>query len=74
MRQWCPVAFVTGVSISYWLTVGQGLLSLQQAKVEGESFYFFCSFTFIPVSLSSLSLYLISSAISSISLLPFSGR
>ena len=37
-------------------------------------FYFFCFFTFIPVPLSSLSLSFISSAISSVSFLPFSGR
>ena len=44
--------------------------------VAGKSvfFYFFCFFTFIPIPLSSLSLSLISSTISSISLLPFSGR
>ena len=37
-------------------------------------FYFFCFFTFIPVPLSSLSLSFISSTISSVSFLPFSGR
>ena len=37
-------------------------------------FYFFCFFTFIPVPLSSLSLSFISSAVSSVSFLPFSGR
>ena len=37
-------------------------------------FYFFCFFTFIPFPLSYLSLSFISSAISSISLLRFSGR
>ena len=58
----------------YWLTVGQGLLSLKQESVEGECFYFFCFFTFTPVPLSSLSLSFISSTISSISFLPFSGR
>ena len=42
--------------------------------VEGECFYFFHFFTFIPVSISSLSLSFISSSISSISFLPFSGR
>ena len=45
-----------------------------EVKVEGEWFYFFCFFTFIPVPLSSLSLSFISSTISSISFLPFSGR
>ena len=43
-------------------------------RVEGECFYFFCFFTFIPVPLSSLSLSFISSTLSSISFLPFSGR
>ena len=43
-------------------------------KGEGECFYFFCFFTFIPVPLSSLSLSFISSTLSSISFLPFSGR
>ena len=40
----------------------------------GECFNFFCFFTFIPVPHSSLSLSFISSTISSISFLPFSGR
>ena len=39
-----------------------------------EVIYFFCFFTFIPVPISSLSLSFISSAISSVSFLPFSGR
>ena len=47
-------------------------------KDRGECFYFFCFFTFIPVLLSSLSLSFISSTLSStlssISFLPFSGR
>ena len=29
------------------LQVGQGLLSLQQVRVEGDCFYFFCVFTII---------------------------
>ena len=70
----CRVSYVTGASNWYWLTVGQGLLSLQQVRVEGECFYFFCFFTFIPVPLSSLFLSFISSPISSITLLPFCGR
>ena len=37
-------------------------------------YFFFCFFTFIPVPLSSLALYFISSSISSISFLPISGR
>ena len=40
-----------------------------EGKDRGESFYFFCFFTFIPVPLSSLSHYFISSTISSISFL-----
>ena len=55
----------------HWLTVGQGLLSLQQVRVEEGCFYFFCFFTVI--FLSPLSLSFISSTISSISLLTFSG-
>ena len=70
----CCVSYITGASNWYWLTVGQGLLSLYWVRVEGECFYFFCFFTFIPVSLSSLSLSFISSTLSSISFLPFSGR
>ena len=60
----------------YWLTVGQGLLFLQQVRVQEECFYFFCFFTFIHFPLSSLSLPFISSitCISSIPFLPFSGR
>ena len=57
----------------YWRTVGQGLLSLQPVMVEGECFYFFCFFTFIHFPFSLVSTF-ISSTISSISLLPFSGR
>ena len=52
-------------------TVGQGLLSLQQVRAERVYCYFFCSFTFFHVPLSSLSLSFISSTIS---FLPFSGR
>ena len=43
---------LTWASNWYWLTVWQGLLSLQQVWVEGEClffFYFFCFFTFIPL-------------------------
>ena len=50
------VYYVTGASNWHWLTVGHGLLSLQQVSVEVECFYFFSFFTFIPVHLSSLSL------------------
>ena len=50
---------------------------LEAGKGRGVMFlflYFFCFFTFIPVPLSSLSISFISSTISSISFLPFSGR
>ena len=47
---------------------------LVAGKGRGECFYFFCFFTFIHFPLSSLSLSFISTTISSISLLPFSGR
>ena len=73
MRRSC-VSYITGASNWYWLTVGQCLLSLFRVRVEGECFYFFCFFTFIPVPLSSLSLSFISSTLSSLSFLPFSGR
>ena len=56
VRQRCHVSCVTWASNWYWLTVGQGLLSLQQVRVEGECFYFFGSslsfiFLFSPVHL-----------------------
>ena len=66
VRQRCYVACVTRASSWYWLTVGQGLLSLQQVRIEGDCFYFFCFFTaihfhFSPVpSLSCPLLYLLS--------------
>ena len=53
----------------YWLTVGQGLLSLQQIRVEG---YFFCSFTFFYLPFLPYSSFI--STISSVSFLSFSGR
>ena len=68
----CRVSYVIEASNWYWLTAGQGLLSLQQVRAVGEYCYFFC--TFIPVPLSCLFLSFISSTFSSISLLPFSGR
>ena len=56
--QSCRVYCGTGMSNWYWLTVGQGLLSLQQVRVEGEGFfYFFCFFTFSFFSFSSVSLF-----------------
>ena len=57
---------ITGASNSYWLTVGQDLLALQQVRVEGGCFYFllflhFHSFSFLPCPfLSSLLLSLLS--------------
>ena len=53
VRGRCLVAFVTRASIRYWLTVGQGLLSLEQVRVEGKC-YFFYSFIFFHFPLSSL--------------------
>ena len=47
---------------------------LVAGKGRGECFYFFCFFIFIPVPLSSLSLSFISTTISSVSFLHFSGR
>ena len=57
-----------------YITVGQGLLSLQQVSVEGECCYFFSSFTFFHCPLSSLPLSFIFSTISSVSFLPYFGR
>ena len=71
MRQRYHVSCLTGTSNWYWLRVGQGLLSLQQVRVEGECFYFFWLFTFIHFPPSPLFFALISSTIS---LLPFSWR
>ena len=48
VRRRCPVAFVTGASNWYWLTVGQVLLSLQQVGVEGECYLFFSLTFFLP--------------------------
>ena len=50
------------------------LATLVAGKGRGECFYFFCFITFIPVPLSNLSLSFISSTVSSVSFLPFSGR
>ena len=74
VRQRCRVSCVTGASNWYWLTVGQGLLSLQQVRVEGECFIFYCFLTFIQFPLSPLSLSFIASTVSSISVFSFSGR
>ena len=69
----CCVSYITGASniLAYsWarpaiLVVGKG---------RGGMFLFLLFLTFIPVPLSSLSLSFISSTLSSISFLPFSGR
>ena len=58
VRQRCHVSCVTGVSNWYWLTVGQGLLPLQQVGVV-------CFFTVIHFPPSPLSLSFISSTVSS---------
>ena len=60
----CPVGWLGEAKVScilrhrdVQLTFGQGLLSLQQVKVEGECFYFFCFFTFIHFSFSPVPLF-----------------
>ena len=63
----CPVGSLGEAKVScvlrhrafnwYLLTVGQGLLSLQKVKVEGECFYFFCFFTFIHFPFSTVPLF-----------------
>ena len=50
------------------------ILVAGKGRVEGKCFYFFCFFTSISVSLSSLSLSFIPSAISSVAFLFFFGR
>ena len=68
---WCEgVVYLT----SFGRPTDIGLELGLQIKAEGKCFYFFCFFAFIPVPLSSVSLSFISSTISSISFLPFSGR
>ena len=57
VRQRCCVSYITGASNWYWLAVGQGLLSLQQVRVGGECFYFFCFFTVIHFPFSSIPLF-----------------
>ena len=53
MVGWCEG--VTCVSMSPGHPIDIGLqLFLYQVRVEGECFYFFCFFTFIPVPLSSV--------------------
>ena len=38
LRQGCRVSYVTGASKWYWLTIGIGLLFLQQVRVKGKCF------------------------------------
>ena len=74
MVGWCEGAvYLTspGRPTDIGLQLGKGPAILVVGRVEGECFYFFCFFTFIPVPLSSLSLSFISSTLSSISFLPF---
>ena len=54
------------------LQLGKACYLCSRLRVEGECYYFFCFFTFIPFLSSLLSHFFISSTISSISL-PFSG-
>ena len=65
----CRSSVTQGVQLILAVTVGQGLLPLQQVRVEGECFYFVCFFTFIQIPFSSVPLfhllYLIFSYISS---------
>ena len=63
----------TGRPTDTGLQLGKSAI-LAAGKGRGRVFYFFCFFTFIHFPLSPLSLSFISSTISSISLLPFSGR
>ena len=65
VRQRCHVSYITGVSSWDWLPVGQGLLSLQQVRVEGGNdfissvsslsflFLFLSCFSFISSTISS---------------------
>ena len=64
--------YVNGGPTDIGLQLGQAILVAGNDR--GACFYFFCLFPFIPVPLSSLSLAFISSTVSSISFLPFSGR
>ena len=72
-RMWrrCRVSYATGAPMAYsWAR----LAILIAGKGTGVCFHFFCFFPFIPVALSSLSVSFVSSTISPISYLPFSGR
>ena len=74
-RQRCRVSCVIGASNWYWLTGGQGLLSLQRIKIEKEILFItFFFFTFIHLLLSLLSLSFIFYTISAVFLLHFSRR
>ena len=74
-RVWrrCRVSYVTGASNDIGLQLGKACYPYSKYGCWGM-FYFCCFFTFISVPLSSLSLSFISSTISSISFLLFSGR
>ena len=74
-RVWrtCRLSFHRGVQLILVYSLTRPAI-LVIGKGRGECFYFICFYTFIPVPLSPLSLSFISSTISSISLLPFSGR
>ena len=60
VRQRCRESCVTRASNWYCLIVGQGLLSLQQVRVEGNVFYFLCFFIFLFLPCPSLSSPLLS--------------
>ena len=71
----CPFQGGSSVTVNIYLQVGYCNCDVVSSHCLSRwCFYFFCFFTFIPVSLFSLSLPFISSAISSVYFLPFSGR
>ena len=73
---WCEVSCILrhrGVQLILAYSWARPAI-LVTGKGRGGCFYFFCFFTFIPAPLSSLYLSFISSTISYISFLPFSGR
>ena len=75
----CHVSYVTGASNWYSDYSWARTVILIAGKGRGGGggcffFYLFCFFTFVPDPLSSLYLSFISSTVSSISFLPFSGR
>ena len=56
-RQSSHVSYVIGAPNWYWLTVGQGLLSLLQVMVERECSNFFCFVAFFPFPLSPIPVF-----------------